>query len=82
MTGLKPITGQLVYGSAGVEMAAAVPSLYESVVPPLANLENPDPDCDLPFVKDRPQAFGAKTLLFNSFGFGGQNAAIVLRKPE
>lgn len=82
VTGVKPITGHLVYGSAGVEIAAAVLSLHEGVAPPLANLENPAPDCDLPFVKDRPQAFGAKTLLFNSFGFGGQNAAIVLRKPS
>ena len=70
----------MVYGSAGVEMAAAVLSLHEGVVPALANLENPAPDCDLPFVKDRPQAFQAKTLLLNSFGFGGQNAALVLRK--
>ncbi len=82
VTGVKPITGHLVYGSAGVEVAAAVLSLHESVLPPLINLENPAIDCELPFVKDRPKSCEAKTLLFNSFGFGGQNAALVLRKSS
>ncbi len=82
VTGVKPITGHLVYGSAGVEVAAAVLSLHESVLPPLINLENPAIDCELPFVKDHPKSYEAKTLLFNSFGFGGQNAALVLRKSE
>ena len=82
VTGVKPITGHLVYGSAGVEIAAAVLSLHENVLPPLVNLENPALDCELPFVKDRPKPCEAKTLLFNSFGFGGQNAALVLRKTE
>ncbi|MCM8775597.1 MAG: beta-ketoacyl-[acyl-carrier-protein] synthase family protein [Candidatus Omnitrophica bacterium] len=80
VTATKPITGHLVYGAGGVEIAAALLSLEYSVIPPIAKLEKPDPECDLPFVKTAPQTLKAKTFLFNSFGFGGQNASVVVRK--
>lgn len=79
VTGLKPVTGHLVYGSAGVEIAAAALSLSDGLIPPLANLNNPAVDCDLPFVKEKPQE-GSRNCLFNSSGFGGQNASLVLKK--
>lgn len=81
VTGVKPITGHLIYGAGGVEAAAGVLTLHESVVPPLANLENPDPECDLPFVTEKPRPFESRAILVNAFGFGGQNAALVLKKP-
>ncbi|OGW82246.1 MAG: hypothetical protein A2Z83_04865 [Omnitrophica bacterium GWA2_52_8] len=80
VTGSKPITGHLIYGSGGVELAAAVLSLYHGVIPALANLESPDTDCDLPFVLGDSLVFQSRHALFNSFGFGGQNATVVLRK--
>lgn len=80
VTGVKPVTGHLVYGSGGVEVAAAILALHYEVIPPLANLEAPDPACDLPFVKEGPQTCEASYALFNSFGFGGQNASLVLKK--
>ncbi len=80
VTGVKPITGHLIYGSAGVEIAAAALSLHNGVIPPLVNFEKPDADCDLPFVTEKPQTFESRLCLFNSFGFGGQNAALVIRK--
>ena len=79
VTGVKPITGHLVYGSGGVELGAAALSLYEGVIPKLANLEAPAPDCDLPFVK-KSEHTSVRRLVLNSFGFGGQNASLVLRK--
>lgn len=79
ITGLKPVAGHLVYGSAGVEIAAAALSLSENLTPPLANFQSPALDCDLPFVKDKPEE-GTKSCLFNSFGFGGQNASLVFKK--
>ena len=79
VSGVKPITGHLVYGSGGVELGAAALSLYEGVVPKLANFETPDPECDLPFVKKSAHT-PVKRLILNSFGFGGQNASLVLRK--
>jgi len=80
VTGVKPITGHLVYGAGGVELASAVLSLRDSVIPPLANLETPDSNCDLPFVTKKPKSSDSKALLFNSFGFGGQNASLVVKK--
>ncbi len=79
VTGVKPITGHLVYGSGGVEVGAAALALHEGVIPQLANFQSPDPDCDLPFVK-KTENFQVRRLVLNSFGFGGQNASLVLRK--
>ncbi len=80
VTALKPITGHLVYGSGGVEMGAAILALHQGIVPPLANLETPDPECDLPFIHQRPETAELNYAVFNSFGFGGQNASLLVRK--
>ena len=82
VTGVKPITGHLVYGAGGVEFAAAMLALRDQMIPPLANLKKPDSGCDLPFVRDAPYCGAVRTLLFNSFGFGGQNASLVAVKYE
>ena len=82
VTGLKPITGHLIYGSGGVECAATLLSLQNQIIPPLANLKKPHRDCELPFVCEVPQAGNFRTLLFNSFGFGGQDASLVVAKYE
>jgi 3-oxoacyl-[acyl-carrier-protein] synthase II len=80
VSGVKPITGHLIYGSAGVEISAALLSLSQEVVPPLANFQSPAPQCELPFITQSPKAAQNRQLILNSFGFGGQNATIVLRK--
>lgn len=80
VTNVKPITGHLIYGSAGVEMGAAMLALRDGVVPAVANLEKLDEACDLPFVMAKPQYTMTRQFLFNSFGFGGQNAALVVRR--
>lgn len=80
VTNVKPITGHLIYGSAGVEIGAALLALRNGVIPAVANLEKPDEACELPFVMEKPEYTMTRTFLFNSFGFGGQNAALVVRK--
>jgi 3-oxoacyl-[acyl-carrier-protein] synthase II len=80
VTGVKPVTGHLVYGSGGVETAAAVLALSQGVIPPLLNLEKRDPECDLPVVTGKPLPTEARHCLVNAFGFGGQNASLVLQK--
>lgn len=80
VTNVKPITGHLVYGSAGVEIGAALLALRDGVVPAIANLEKPDEDCELPFVMEKPEYFMTRIFMLNSFGFGGQNASLVVRK--
>ncbi|MBI3313220.1 MAG: beta-ketoacyl-[acyl-carrier-protein] synthase family protein [Candidatus Omnitrophica bacterium] len=82
ITATKPITGHLVYGAGGVEMAGALLALDRGIIPPIAHFESPDPECDLPFVKSRPQSEELDSFLFNSFGFGGQNASLAVRKAQ
>ncbi len=80
VTGVKPITGHLIHGAGGVELAAALLSLQEGVIPALANLVTPDELCRLPFVEGKPHACNASKFLLNSFSFGGQNASLVVKK--
>lgn len=80
VTATKPITGHLNYGAGGVELASALLSLYEGVIPPVANLRSPDPACDLPFVQKEPEVSEAETFMFNSFGLCGQNASLIVSK--
>ncbi len=80
VTGTKPITGHLIYGAGGVELAAALLALDQGAIPPLANFVKPDPACDLPFVKEKAEVFESRSFIFNSFGLAGQNASLVVRK--
>lgn len=80
VTAVKPITGHLVYGSGGVETAAALLSLYHEMIPAVVNLNQPDPRCDLPMVTQHPAPWRSELFMMNSFGFGGQNASLVMRK--
>ena len=80
ISGVKPITGHLIYGSGGVETGAALLALHHGFIPPLANFEKPAFDCDLPFVTEKSQNQEIGSMMFNSFGFGGQNASLVVRK--
>ncbi len=82
VTGVKPVAGHIIYGAGGVELGAAVLALHEGVIPPLANLETPDPACDLAIVRGEASPHDGRIALFNSFGFGGQNAALVIRKER
>jgi 3-oxoacyl-[acyl-carrier-protein] synthase II len=54
--------------------------LHEGVLPPTINQTSPDPACDLDYVPNRAREMPVKTALSTSFGFGGQNAALVLRR--
>lgn len=80
VTAVKPITGHLIYGSGGVEIVAATLSLRDGIIPAVANLKSPDPNCELPFVQKKAQKRNIKIALLNTFGFGGQNASLVLQK--
>ena len=72
--------GHLLGASGGVEVCACVKALQDQVVPPTINLENPDPDCDLDYVPGEARNAEITHVLKNSFGFGGHNACLVLRK--
>lgn len=69
------------WGAAGVvETIFSVKTILEGIIPPTINLENPDPDCDLDYVPNKARKKEVNMVLKNSFGFGGINASLVLKK--
>ncbi|KAB8127468.1 beta-ketoacyl-ACP synthase II [Gracilibacillus oryzae] len=82
VTANKSMLGHMLGAAGGVEAIALAMSLKEGIIPPTINLENPDPSCDLDYVPTVARQMNMKTGLSNSFGFGGHNAAVILKKYE
>jgi 3-oxoacyl-[acyl-carrier-protein] synthase II len=78
----KSMTGHLLGGAGGVETAFTVLAIERGIIPPTINYENPDPDCDLDYVPNVCREAEVRMALTNSFGFGGTNGALVLRRYE
>ncbi len=76
----KSMIGHLLGAAASVEVIATLLALYEGVVHPTINYEVPDPECDLDYVPNEAREMDVKVAIKNSFGFGGHNAVLVLRK--
>jgi 3-oxoacyl-[acyl-carrier-protein] synthase II len=76
----KSSTGHLLGASGGVEMVACAKTMETGVVPATLNLEEPDDECDLDFVPLTPREKEVDVILSNSFGFGGHNACLLLRR--
>jgi 3-oxoacyl-[acyl-carrier-protein] synthase II len=79
---VKSMTGHLIAAAGAVEAVAAVMTLSRRIVPPTLNLQQPDRLCDLDYVPGRARRFAGKTVLSNSFGFGGQNAALLFGRSR
>ncbi len=76
----KSVTGHLLGAAAGLEMIASIKAINEGVAPPTVNMENQDPECDLNHVANQAREMEINCVLTNSFGFGGHNASIVLKR--
>lgn len=76
----KPFTGHLLGAAGAVEAIFSVISLQESVIPENLNFETPDSECSLNIITGVSKAVNIKIVLSNSFGFGGANSALLLRK--
>jgi 3-oxoacyl-[acyl-carrier-protein] synthase II len=76
----KSMTGHMLGAGGGVEAIACVRALQEGILPPTINYENPDPECDLDYVPNTARQVAIRTAMSNSFGFGGHNATIILRR--
>ncbi|MEU7958942.1 beta-ketoacyl-[acyl-carrier-protein] synthase family protein [Micromonospora humida] len=76
----KALTGHLLGASGVVEAAACALALRAGLLPPTYHLDDPDPDCPADHVRDVPRASRAEFALTNSFGFGGQNVSLLLRR--
>lgn len=76
----KSVLGHALGATGAIETIFCTQALQRSIIPPTWNYETPDPDCDLDYVPNAPRKSNIETVLSNSFGMGGQNACLVLRK--
>ena len=76
----KSMTGHLLGASGGIEAIAGLKVLQEQIIPPTINYNSPDPECDLDYVPNTAQKHNVDFVLSNTFGFGGHNAVIALRR--
>ncbi len=78
----KSMTGHLACAAGAIEAIASVMTIQKEIIPPTIHYETPDPECDLDYVpnKARPQAIDV--CLSNSFGLGGQNCSLIIRRME
>ncbi|MXZ73121.1 MAG: beta-ketoacyl-ACP synthase II [Acidobacteria bacterium] len=78
----KSMTGHLLGAAGGLEAGITALAVRHQVAPPTINLENPDPDCDLDYVANARREMPITYALSNSFGFGGTNASLLLRRYD
>jgi 3-oxoacyl-[acyl-carrier-protein] synthase II len=74
--------GHSLGASGGIEAVIASLAANRNLIPPTINLDNPDPECDLDYVPHRARDHKVTYAMSNSFGFGGHNATLIIRKPE
>ena len=78
----KSMTGHLLGAAGGIEAVFATLALRDQVAPPTINLTDPDPDCDLDYVPNNAREMKIDITMSNSFGFGGTNGTLILRRPD
>ncbi|URJ62150.3 beta-ketoacyl-ACP synthase II [Paenibacillus polymyxa] len=78
----KSMTGHLLGAAGGVEAVICGLALQHQTIPPTINLDNQDPACDLDYVPNKPRKAELNVVMSNSFGFGGHNATVILKKYE
>ena len=78
----KSMIGHLLAAAGAVEFIATVLSVHSGIVPPTINYTEPDPDCPLDYVTQGAEALAVRFAASNSFGFGGGNACLVVKKGE
>lgn len=76
----KSMTGHLLGATGAVEAIISAMSLCEGIIPPTINLDNHDPECDLDYVPYTSRKKNIRTAMSNTFGFGGVNAVLILKK--
>jgi 3-oxoacyl-[acyl-carrier-protein] synthase II len=80
LSSIKSMIGHLIGAAGAVEALAMALTLHGGVLPPTINQTQPDPQCDLDYVPNCAREMPARTAVSTSFGFGGQNAALVMRR--
>lgn len=78
----KSMTGHLLGAAGGIETVATVKTLFEGVIHPTINYEIPDPECDLDYVPNQARTQAVRAAISNSFGFGGHNVCLALKRIQ
>lgn len=76
----KSMTGHLLGGAGGIETVFTALAIHRKILPPTVNLDHPDPECDLDYIPNIARKADVEFAMSNSFGFGGTNAVVVLKK--
>jgi 3-oxoacyl-[acyl-carrier-protein] synthase II len=74
------MTGHMVAAGGAVEAIICLLAIRDGIIPPTINYETPDPACDLDYVPNKAREQPLEFALSNSFGFGGQNTALLIRR--
>ena len=82
VSSIKSMTGHLLGAAGGIEAIATALTIANSIIPPTINMENPYPELDLDYVPNKAQEHSVNVALSNSFGFGGHNATILVKKYQ
>ena len=78
----KSMTGHMLGAAGGVELIASVMAIHDGVVPPTINVDEQDPECDIDCVPNTAREADVKVAISNSFGFGGHNASVLVKRFE
>jgi 3-oxoacyl-[acyl-carrier-protein] synthase II len=80
VSSVKSMLGHLIAAAGVVEFITCILAIRDQIIPPTTNLNTPDAECDLDYVPNKPRKAPVQIAMSNSFGFGGQNNTVIIRK--
>jgi len=82
LSSIKSMLGHLIAAAGATELITCVLALRDGILPPTTNYQTPDPECDLDYIPNQPRKADVNIVMSNSFGFGGQNDCLIIRRHE